>query len=494
MVEKNLAAKGLTPVAQALRQRATKGWIILFLIIAFIFIGIYLIFNPNRPVDYSEIEDHFKYGSLGSEIASGIPYGLWKVMPKLCADKLPGEDYQSLGFIYEKGTEAKGVPIGFSQRRVYIDRVGLNCAVCHTGTVRDDPQSEPRIYLGMPANNLYLEGYIRFLADCAKDERFTADNVMAYIAQDEELNLNFLESALYRYLVVDRVKEALIRQGDRLSFLSSRPAWGPGRVDTFNPYKTLQFNFPMTDDRSIGTTDYPSIWNQRPREGLQLHWDGNNTSVHERNLSAALGTGVTPPTVDLERLKRIEDWLLDFQSPPYPYEIDEALALQGQEIYQQQCASCHDLDGEWVGQVVPIEQIGTDAYRLDSWSYELVSNFNTLYTGFPERFSHFRKTNGYANQPLDGIWLRAPYLHNGSVPTLRDLLELPQNRPEVFYRGYDVYDRKNVGFVSEVAKENGRKFFEFDTTLLGNSNKGHVYGADLSSAQKEALLEYLKKL
>ena len=47
---------------------------------------------------------------------------------------------------------------------------------------------------------------------------------------------------------------------------------------------------------------------------------------------------------------------------------------------------------------------------------------NTIGTGKPWKFSHFRKTDGYANMPLDGVWLRAPYLHNGSVPTLRALL------------------------------------------------------------------------
>jgi hypothetical protein len=72
---------------------------------------------------------------------------------------------------------------------------------------------------------------------------------------------------------------------------------------------------------------------------------------------------------------------------------------------------------------------------------------NTIGQGKPWRFSHFRKTDGYANMPLDGIWLRAPYLHNGSVPNLRALL-FPEERPAEFFRAYDVYDWANVGFVS----------------------------------------------
>ncbi len=95
-----------------------------------------------------------------------------------------------------------------------------------------------------------------------------------------------------------------------------------------------------------------------------------------------------------------------------------------------------------------------------------------LYAAYPdERFSHFRKTDGYANLPLDGIWLRAPYLHNGSVPTVRDLLEPAENRPKVFYRGYDVIDQRRLGFVADVAEEGGRQFFRYETQCIGGPEK-----------------------
>ena len=132
-------------------------------------------------------------------------------------------------------------------------------------------------------------------------------------------------------------------------------------------------------------------------------------------------------------------------------------------------------------------------------------NQSTLYAGYekdwgfdqpyPQRFSHFRKTNGYANSPLDGIWLRAPYLHNGSVPNLRELLEPASKRTRKFYRGNDVYDPQNVGFVSNIPEQDGRIFYLFDTDKPGNGNGGHEgkqYGTDLLPAEKQALLEYLK--
>lgn len=288
-------------------------------------------------------------------------------------------------------------------------------------------------------------------------------------------DLGFIERLAYLYLIISTVRDQFITQGNRLAFIERQPDWGPGRVDTFNGYKTTQFNFPvdgLREDELFGIVDPPSIWNQKPREGMDLHWDGNNNSVHERNLSASLGAGVTPPTIDLPRLKRVEDWTWELPAPPYPYEINQGLAAKGEEIYRRECASCHDFGGAQVGTVVPIDEIGTDPGRLDSYTYELNANQNTLYTGYPWRFKHFRKTNGYANSPLDGIWIRGPYLHNGSVPTLRDLLEVPENRPKVFYRGYDVYDRTKVGFVSDVLEEGGRKYFRYDTTVRGNGNGG----------------------
>ena len=116
---------------------------------------------------------------------------------------------------------------------------------------------------------------------------------------------------------------------------------------------------------------------------------------------------------------------------------------------------------------------------------------NTIGTGKPWKFSHFRKTEGYANMPLDGVWLRAPYLHNGSVPTLRALL-FPEERPRTFYRGYDVYDWQTVGLRVGWPRRAERSGVRFDTSARGNSNAGHLYGSELSPADREALIEFLK--
>ena len=86
---------------------------------------------------------------------------------------------------------------------------------------------------------------------------------------------------------------------------------------------------------------------------------------------------------------------------------------------------------------------------------------------------------GYVARPLVGVWLLAPYLHNGSVPTVYDLLTPPAQRPVMFHRGYDVLDLDKLGFVSsgEQAQASG---FRFDTRLRGNGNGGHAYGTELA--------------
>jgi mono/diheme cytochrome c family protein len=464
-------------------------------------------FTADVPVEYASNEDHFKYGSLGSEHEFGIPYWIWRALPELFADKLPGKGWESVGFVFEKG---KDLPVGMSKRRYLgFDLVWLNCAFCHAGTVRETAESERHLYTAMPANTFDFRAFMRFLFAAGEDRRFTPQRILLQIKTIRERegmkDLSFSDRLLLRFYGIYFMRERILAIRDRLDFLRAEPEWGPGRVDTFNPLKAY-FNFPvekLAPEERIGTTDFPSIWNQGQRKdrNMELHWDGNNVSLEERNRSAAMGAGVTPPTADRASLKRVANWLLTLPAPAYPFKVDKDLAVQGAPIYKKYCAECHgadgkDFSGKYVGKVVPIEEIGTDRHRLDSYTYDLTVNQNTIFAGYDdERFSHFRKTFGYANSPLDGLWLRAPYLHNGSVPTLRDLLEPSAKRPSKFYRGYDVYDQKKIGFVSDVKEEKGKECFLYDTEQQGNSNKGHEgykFGTELSPAEKEALVEYLK--
>ena len=453
---------------------------------------VFATFQRDEPEQHVEIEEHFKYGSIGSD-RLGVPYWIWMVLPTVFPDHLPegpGEGYARFGFIYERGSP-KSRPIGVSYREGQVPQIGLNCAVCHTGTLRDYREDPKRVVLGMPANQFSLQGYLRFLFAVANDESFNADTIVPAI---NEINPRFslLDRLVYRFVVIPQTRKFLRELVKDFTWMESRPDNGPGRVDTFTLFKELS----NLSDSTVGTVDLASIWEQDTRKGMWLHWDGNNNSVDERNINAAIGAGgVTDmeDAIDLEGINRVGDWIATLASPKFPEaKINQHRAEAGATVFQTNCALCHSLDGAQVGQVTDIEDVATDRQRLDSFTESLANLLNdTVGVGRPWDFSHFRKTNGYANMPLDGIWLRAPYLHNGSVPTLKDLLKPPGDRPKVFYRGYDVYDFDNVGFVSD-GPEAERVGFRYDTTRTGNGNQGHEYGTDLSQREIDDLIEFLK--
>jgi hypothetical protein len=501
----------LTPVERALRTRRRIRY--LLVAVAVVALLYYLIFEQSYVIAYSDEAQHFTHGSIGSETANGLPYWIFKALPELYKDELGSEGYARFGFLYVK--EDDDLPIGFSRRVVQgIERVWLNCAVCHVGTYRETSDSPLQLILGAPANNLRLYDFIQFLRRVAVDSRFNVDNLITAINSEAVGgDLGPIERAIYRYFIVDRVREGLLKIREQLSFMDRQNDWGPGRVDTFNPYKAIQFNFPMdaqhiSDLELNAAADYPSIWQQQPRQGMYLRWDGNNPSVAERNLSAALGAGVTPVTADYARIKRVRRWIDDLPAPEFPVKhIDQELAARGAVLYRRYCADCHGMgaqDGydydtrthQRLGRVEPLSEIGTDLGRWASYTREFAGAQHLLYAGYPWWFKYFRKTAGYANHPLDGIWARSPYLHNGSVPTLRDLLEPADLRPAVWNRGSDVFDFEKVGYrYRRVPPGMRAEDFVYDTTRLGNGNAGHEgrrYGTELAADEKDALVEYMK--
>ena len=470
----------------------------------------------NRTPYYANIVDEFKYGSIGAETHSGIPYRIWRALPTLFPEAFGGrDDYSAFGFLYE--TDADGrqrdLPIGIS-RRTYrnVDVVWFNCATCHTGTVNTTmtgPDGQQRtgtqIVPGMPSNNLDLERFIHFLLDAGADERMSADRLLPAMNKTRP-RVGLIEELVYRWYVIPLLREGLVMRRTRLlPLMSQQPAWGPGRVDTFNPYKLIQADMPLASlhkSELIGVVDFPAIFDQGPREGMHLHWDGNNTSLAERNLSAAMGAGVTPDSVEHDTINRVADWLKTLRPPPSPYRPEPAAVMRGREIFKSECQACHGFQdaqnyafiGETLGQVEPNTKLGVDPARLDSYTQEFrdyqVTHF---FAGTKYQFKEFKKTDGYANLPLDGLWLRAPYLHNGSVPTLADLLNAPEQRPAAFIRGADTLDPDRGGFVAPpcVPPSALADRFCYDTRQPGNHNGGHLYGVTLPADKKSDLLAYL---
>lgn len=460
--------------------------VILLLLIGIIgYIGWYNLLR-EVPSYYESPEEHFKYGSIGTERVEGVPYLIWEVLPRLFPEKLPGKGgYVSLGISWEEGKE---MPIGFPKKTIGFPRVGLNCASCHTASFRKKPQDKPTFVPAGPSTRFNSQAYIRFFLDCAHDPRFTSDYILPAIEYNH--HLSWLEKNLYRFLIIPTTKKTILDQESTYTWMNIRPDWGPGRID-LNPLKLRVLK--LKDDNSIGSTDVMAIWNEKDHEGLLHHSDGLNTTLVESVLSGALATGTNKKEIDLASLERVQNWLLEVQPPSYPFEIDSTQLDKGKKLFDNQCSSCHAFGGKKTGQVIPLSEVKTDPNRTNHWTQEASDGFNEFAEDYSWDFDHFQTSNGYLSLPLEGLWLRAPYLHNGSVPYLTDLLETPENRTDVFYRGYDVYNPEKVGFVAE-GPQAEKAGFKYDVKVLGNSNQGHLFGTDLPEKDKQALIEYLKTL
>ncbi|WP_299492641.1 c-type cytochrome [Acaryochloris sp. IP29b_bin.137] len=451
-----------------------------------VYIGWY---NLLREVDtYIESPaEHFKYGSIGTENDQGVPYWIWMVLPRLFPEYLPGPNgYTSLGFTWEPGQET---PVGVSKKTIGFPRQGITCAVCHSATYRKAPEDNPIIVPAGPSVKFNSLGYVRFLQACAQDPRFTADYILPEIEYNHSLSA--FEKLLYRFLIIPTTRKEMREQGESFDWTNSRPNWGPGRIDPFNPVKFNMLDISIDD--TIGNSDMMSLWNQKQHQGFALHWDGLETSLTETVNTGALGDGATRKSINIEGLQRVEKYITELDPPKFPFAIDQAAADKGEKVFDQHCATCHAFGGERTGTVIPQQEVGTDRHRLDMWTQEAADKYNAFAEGYDYDFDQLRKTDGYLSVSLDGLWLRAPYLHNGSVPSLQDLFKTPDARTPVFYRGYDVYDPDAVGFISQGAAAE-RVGFEYDTSVVANSNQGHVYGTNLPDKDKATLIEYLKTL
>jgi hypothetical protein len=325
---------------------------------------------------------------------------------------------------------------------------------------------------------------------------------------------------------------------------------------------------------------FPQVWGFKDYDWVE--WTIDTNTVMERNVTETLGAGATVildpgrtaslfkssiPIINLHRL----EWLAYYIDPPqWPAAafgaIKPDLAAAGKQIFQRQCARCHEYGDDrrtaqglirLVG--MGLEEAGTDptaalriscpvpntgALVIPPKSYpaadaELLKECAGVkpgkgFTGYSfastvqvavdsikrkayaaagidqaqqrvmEDFAQrgsptWRDTlldtappyGPYAARPLYGIWAAAPDLHNGSVPTLYDLLLPPEQRPGKFALGGREYDPVKLGFAVGTACD--QKDCLVDTKLTGNANSGHIWGTDLSEPDRMALLEYLKK-
>ena len=312
----------------------------------------------------------------------------------------------------------------------------------------------------------------------------------------------------------------------RLAFLGGADITegGPGRVDAFGTARYWLFDPHYKPNTPVS---YPAIFGFE--QIFWLHYDGNTTSVIERNIGQALGLGAVfepetySSTVIPQNLNRLEVIAAKITPPAWPEQlfgkIDAEKAARGKELFESRCVSCHPpiQPGQMAEDLLfDLDKIGTDRGRAVSFTDNLPDGkpyMDSLRDALaalkkrayeedkisPEEQAEYernrpvewRAKGQYAGRPLRAIWASAPYLHNASVPTLYDLLLPADQRPKSFALGHREYDPQKVGYTSDVS---GPPIFTFDISKPGNSNIGHEYGTDLSQSDRWDLIEFLKRL
>jgi len=253
--------------------------------------------------------------------------------------------------------------------------------------------------------------------------------------------------------------------------------------------------------------DAPAWWHYSTRKSLYA--DGFAPKGHRMLMQFLLVKENGPDRFrDWEDdFRAVESWLESLRPPAWPWDVDAALAARGSDLFARHCGTCHGAPGTPGGypeRMVDIDEIGTDRVRLDSLTAKERGELNASWFGHMGAdavgLEQRRSPRGYVAPPLDGIWATAPYLHNGSVPTLWHLLH-PAARPPVWRRSPTGYDRGRVGLeVEELdALPTGKltsaeRRRHFDTNKPGKGAGGHDFPDVLDEAEKTAVLEYLKTL
>ncbi len=253
-------------------------------------------------------------------------------------------------------------------------------------------------------------------------------------------------------------------------------------------------------------TDVPPWWGLYKKNMLYYVGSGIGDHAHHMSTASALCVDDVDVAADIyENFKDVRAYLSSLRAPAYPRPLDEDLVDQGRAIFEQTCARCHGTYGDdWTypNYVVSLDTVGTDPL-LAEWSgasEDHLDWFNRSYYGSGS--TEMVPNLGYVAPPLDGIWLTAPYLHNGSVPRLDQVLN-SEARPTYWARSFASEDYLlDVPGWQHEELETGHAEIQnwsdrapiYDTTWPGYGNQGHTFGDHLTDEERSAVIEYLKTL
>lgn len=363
-----------------------------------------------------------------------------------------------------------------------VELVVANCMQCHSGYV----------------NNEFVQGLGNVMTDYTTDQSGLAtllDNfvISAYGENSDEYEAYFPFSRAAKatgpYLLTETVGS---NPANKLALVLAAHRQPEDLVWT----DELLFDIPEETPPS----DVPAWWHMKKKNAMFVTGLGSGDFAKHMMTASILTLEDSTKANEIDsKFPDVLAYLKTLEAPAYPSTIDMEKAARGNLLFEDNCSKCHGTYGEnetYPNLFVKQSLIDTDpeiAKATKNFS-DFVGWFNNSWFSNGENPSEYLKVDGYMAPPLDGIWATAPYLHNGSVPTLFHLLD-SESRPEIWKRtsSSSNYNFNQVGlkFEEETTKSNK---FSFDTNLVGYSNSGHYFSDYLTNEQREDLLEYLKTL
>ena len=247
-------------------------------------------------------------------------------------------------------------------------------------------------------------------------------------------------------------------------------------------------------------TDVPAWWMLKRKNAMFYNGFGRGDFGRFLMASNLLTVNDTAESHDVDtHFNDVLAYLYSIKPPEYPHALNKALVHKGGILFVQHCSKCHGHYGKeekYPNLLIPEAEIQTDSllYKSNYQSYQFVDWFNKSWFAQGDHPARLEPFNGYIAPPLDGIWITAPYLHNGSVPDLETLLN-SKERPAYWSRDFDnpEYDYDQLGWKYRVEPGPGGTTV-YNTQLPGYGNYGHTYGDQLTKSERKAIIEYLKTL
>lgn len=422
---------------------------------------------------------------------------------------------------------AMGIVLGSGTRSVppiEVQIASTGCAACHAAPTYDAgglPKVDT-LWLGAPNPSLDLE---RYTQDIYRALVAVADDPARLMAATRQLypQMSQREEKTLRSFVLPRVTSRL----EAIAASGSGPLpFGNGHAGVTNGVAALKLQHGLLEgqagvaERERGFTSIPHLSDRTFRS--MLLWDGayapagaanrervvNAADIDDRHISELAGITAyfTVPTMGMSDAAAVRAvptvreafaFVGTVRPQAFPGVIDTQRASRGAQLYARSCASCHGTYQEMadgprlVSFPNVLKSVGTDPVRAEAIDQTLADSVNKSPI---RRHICAESTGRYAAPPLTGIWQSAPYLHNGSVPSLAALIGL-EERPTVFRTGGHAMDLNKVGVAYPAGYVPYSRPSQVDTRQRGMGNGGHTrMFDDLSDEDKRDLLEYLKRL